>query len=524
MGQPSRNEPHQYTTGVPEFELLSIGRDVWTSKLLAGSIAFLLSRDYSQGKEKAFDIGPRGIQVGVIALVMHRRHWLGLAAIAPMVALESRIARIGVALPSNAAESTAWVNARIVTAAGPVIERGVLIVQGRSILAVGSSDQVQVPAGVKTIDVAGKWIVPGLVCTHSHVGGVGAADGSAPIQPGVRILDSINVKESGFKRALAGGLTTLNIMPGSGHLISGQTVYCKLRYAGKGPSTIDDILIRDADGHPLGGLKMANGTNSQGDAPFPGTRGKSAFLVREQYIKAREYNAKVVAAKGDADKLPPRDLHLESLVEAMQGKRIVHHHTHRHDDIITVLRLSQEFGFRVVLHHVSEGWKVANEIAAAKVPCSVIVIDSPGGKLEARDMTFKNGRVLDEAGVRVAFHTDDWITDSRVFNRSAALAVRAGMNRDRAIEALTIAGAEMLGLEQRIGSLAPGKDADFAILSGDLFSVYTRVLETWVEGQKAFDLSDPEDALYAEGGQGAGFELNPYLCCFGQSWQSGGAK
>jgi imidazolonepropionase-like amidohydrolase len=272
----------------------------------------------------------------------------------------------------------------------------------------------------------------------------------------------------------------------------------------------------------MGGLKMANGTNPQGDSPFPGTRGKSAFLVREQYIKAREYHAKVVAAKGDPEKLPPRDLHMEALVEAMQWKRIVHHHTHRHDDIITVLRLADEFKLRVVLHHVSEGWKVAKEIAAAKVPCSIIVIDSPGGKLEAKDMAFKNGRILDEAGVRVAFHTDDWITDSRVFTRSAALAVRAGMNRDRAIEGLTIAGAEMLGLENRVGSLAPGKDADFVILSGDPLSVYTRVLETWVEGRKAFDLNDPDDALYAEGGAGAGFDLDPYLCCFAQAWQVGG--
>ena len=153
---------------------------------------------------------------------------------------------------SATGDTLAWQNARILTANSAPIDKGTLIVQGTSILAVGSADSVAIPANAKIIDASGKWIMPGLVCTHSHIGGMGAADGSAPIQPGVRILDSLNVRNSGFKRALAGGLTTLNIMPGSGHLISGQTVYCKLRYAGKGPSTIDELLIRDADGTALG--------------------------------------------------------------------------------------------------------------------------------------------------------------------------------------------------------------------------------------------------------------------------------
>ena len=417
----------------------------------------------------------------------------------------------------------AWVNATLLPVDKPPIENGAIVVQDGKIKAVGASPNVAIPGDATVFDAKGKWIMPGLICTHSHIGGMGAADGSSPIQPGVRILDSINVRDSGFRRALAGGLTTLNIMPGSGHLISGQTVYCKLRYYESTPRVVDEILIRDKDGLPIGGLKMANGTNSQGDSPFPGTRGKSAYLVREQYIKAREYQAKVVKANGDSTKLPPRDLHLESLVEAMNGKRIVHHHTHRHDDIMTVIRLSQEFGFQTVLHHVSEGWKVAKEIAEAKLPCSIIVLDSPGGKVEAKDMTFSNGRVLDEAGVKVAFHTDDWITDSRLFMRSAALAVRAGMNRNKAIAGLTLAGAEMLGLGDRIGSLTVGKDADIAILNGDPLSVFSRVQETWVEGRKAFDLSKSEDQLYAEGGMTAGSDLDPYLCCFAPAWQ-GGAK
>lgn len=410
-------------------------------------------------------------------------------------------------------QPVALMGARIIPVGAPEIPDGVMVVSGGKITALGARGQVEVPAAAQRIDVTGRVLMPGLICTHSHIGGAGAADGAGPIQPGVRVLDSINVHDAGFKRALAGGLTTLNIMPGSGHLISGQTVYVKLRLGPGHPRSIDDFYILDAEGRPRGGLKMANGTNSQREAPFPGTRGKSAFLVREQFIKAREYQAAVERAAGDPTKLPPRDLHLESLVEALQGRRVVHHHTHRHDDIMTVLRLSKEFGYKVVLHHVSDGWKVAHEIAEAKVPCSVIVIDSPGGKLEARDMSWRTGAALAEAGVRVGYHTDDYITDSRIFLRSAALGARAGLPRDKALEAVTLAGAEMLDLQDRIGSLALGKDADFALLDGDPLSVYAKVVETWVDGVKVFDRSNPQDRLYAEGGFGAGHDRRPYLCC-----------
>ncbi len=415
----------------------------------------------------------------------------------------------------TAEETLAFIGARIIPIDGQEIPRGILVVRGKHILTVGAVDATRIPADATRIDATGRTIMPGLVCTHSHVGGPAAADRSSPIQPGVRVLDSLNIHDSGFRRALAGGLTTLNIMPGSGHLCSGQTVYVKLRFYSNHPRTIDDLLILDQGGRPTGGLKMANGTNSmdKGDG-FPSTRGRSAFLVREQFIKAREYQSKLAKAAGDPSKKPPRDLHLETLIEAMNGTRIVHHHTHRHDDIMTVLRLSREFGFRVVLHHVSEGWKVADEIARAKVPCSVILLDSPGGKLEARYLRLETGGILERAGVRVAFHTDDYITDSRVFFRMAAFGVRAGMTRKAALEALTIAGAEMLDLQQRTGSLTPGKDADFIVLSGDPFSVYTKVLETWVEGRKAFDRNNPKDRLYAEGGYGAGHDQTPYFCCF----------
>jgi imidazolonepropionase-like amidohydrolase len=194
----------------------------------------------------------------------------------------------------------------------------------------------------------------------------------------------------------------------------------------------------------------------------------------------------------------------------LEGKRVVHHHTHRHDDVLTVLRLAKEFGFRVVLQHVSEAWKVTKEIAEAGVPCSIIMIDSPGGKLEAVDLLWKNAPALEKAGVLTGFHTDDGITDSRLFLRSAALGVRAGMSRQKALEGMTIAGAKMLDLDHRIGSLKAGKDADFVILSGDPLSIYAHIEQTWVEGQKMFDRSNPDDRKIATGGFNA-FRGNLYL-------------
>jgi imidazolonepropionase-like amidohydrolase len=403
--------------------------------------------------------------------------------------------------PASAQERPqAYVGAEVITINGAAIPNGVLVTQRGKIIAVGASGAVKIPADAETHDATGRVIMPGIVDTHSHIGGGAGGDGSAPIQPDVRILDSFNPRDTSLKRALAGGITTVNVMPGSGHLSSGQTLYLKLRNG----NTVEDLLMRDAQGNLLGGLKMANGTNPIGNPPFPGTRAKSAALVREQYLKALEYRDKVRRAKGDASKLPPRDLAMEALVEVLDGKRIVHFHTHRADDIMTALRLQKEFGFRLVLHHVSEGWKVADEIARAKVPCSIIVIDSPGGKLEALNVSYATGGVLERAGVLVGFHTDDYITDSRFFLRSPALAVRAGMSRDKALYAMTMAGARILDLQARIGSLEVGKDADFLVLSGDPLSVYTHVLETYVEGARVFNRNDPQDRLYATGGYGAG--------------------
>jgi imidazolonepropionase-like amidohydrolase len=406
----------------------------------------------------------------------------------------------------------ALVGARVIPIDGPELAAGTLVVQGGRIVALGAADAVTVPAGAEVRELRGRVLMPGLVCSHSHVGAVAGGDGSAAVHPDVRALDSINVRDAGIQKAQAGGITAINCMPGSGHLLSGQTVYLKLRDG----NTIDDLVIRWPDGTPMGGIKMANGTNPMRGAPFPATRARSMAIVRALYVKAREHQAKIAAAGADAAKLPDRDLGLEALGEALAGRRVVHFHTHRHDDILSVLRLAKEFGLRVVLHHVSDAHKVAAEIAAANVPCSIIVIDSPGGKIEAADVTIENGAALERAGALVGFHTDDPITDSRMFLRSAALAVRGGMSRAKALEGVTLANARLLDLQDRIGSLTAGKDADFVVLDGDPLSVHTHVLETWVDGRRVFDRGDPADRKWATGGYGASDDQAFTMCCYGQ--------
>jgi imidazolonepropionase-like amidohydrolase len=402
-------------------------------------------------------------------------------------------------VPVSAAQDAPQVfqGATIYPIASEPIENGVLVVQDGVIQAVGAEGSVAIPSDAKVTDLSGRVLMPGLVDTHSHIGQVDGGDRSAALHPDVRTLDGVDIRDPSINRARAGGITTVNVLSGSGHLMSGQTTHLKLRDG----TTIDDLLLCDGPLTDLcGGMKMANGTNPQREpSAFPGTRARAAAQARALFTEAQAYREKKQNAE-DEDDMPNSDLGMEALVEVLNGERIVHFHTHRHDDVLTAIRLSEEFGFELVLHHVSEGWKVADEIAAAGVPASIIVLDSPGGKPEAVDLAYRTGAVMEDAGVDVAYHTDDLITDSRLFLRSPAFGVRAGMSRAAALESVTLAGARMLGMADRVGSLEEGKDADFIVLSGDPLSVYTKVEQTWVEGQNVFDLSNPEDRAFATGG------------------------
>jgi imidazolonepropionase-like amidohydrolase len=383
-------------------------------------------------------------------------------------------------------------------------------VQKGKILGLGPEGTVEIPPGAAIHDLSGKTIIPGLVDTHSHIGiyprpAVPAhSDGnemSGPVQPGLRAIDAIFPDDPGFRMAQAGGVTTANIMPGSGNVIGGQTLYVKLR-----GHTIEEMRIADLP--ILGGLKMANGENPKGygrrqQAPF--TRMKVAALQREQFIKARDYqkqwaNYRKAQERGKEASAPDRDLAMETLVEVLERKRTVHFHTHRADDLMTALRIAEEFDFEIVLQHATEGYRIAEELVRRKVPVSLTLVDSPGGKLEVAALLEENAAILNKASVKVAINTDDFITESRFLLRTGAIAVRGGMPEDAALRALTLNPAEMLHLGDRLGSLEAGKDADFVVLSGPPFSIYTHVLETYIDGKQVFDRSKQNDRAFQVGG------------------------
>ncbi len=402
------------------------------------------------------------------------------------------------AAAAASADVTVLRNATIHTVSGDPIASGALVFDGPRIVEVGSSAAIATPDGARELDLTGKVLIPGLVDSHSHLGGPSGGDRSDPLSPDARSLDAIDVMSRGFWRARAGGITTINVMPGSGHLMSGQTTYLKIR---KDPRRIEDWLFcDDATSGICGSMKMANGTNSIKDKPFPGTRSRSAALQRKLFVDAQSYLEKLERAREKGEAMP-RDLRLEAVAQILSGERRVQFHTHRHNDIMTVLRLAAEFDLDPVIQHGSDSWKVAEEIAAAGVPVSLTYIDSPGGKEEALGWNMRVATILDEAGVDVSLNTDDYILDSRLFLRYGAMTVRYGLAPRKALEALTLAGARALELDERVGSLEPGKDADFVVLSGDPFSSYTQVEQTWVEGEIVYDRSIPEHRRFAVGGE-----------------------
>jgi imidazolonepropionase-like amidohydrolase len=393
-------------------------------------------------------------------------------------------------------------NATILTAAGPIIERGSILLQGGKVAAVGPS--VSAPADAVVIDASGKWVTPGIIDTHSHMG-VYAAPGIESLQDGnemtspntaeVSAEHSIWPQDPQFDLALAGGITAMQILPGSANLFGGRGV------------TLKNVPSRTAEGMKFPGapygLKMACGENPKrvygSRNSSPQTRMGNVAGYRRAWQAASEYRESLrrwKAAGSDPEKRPARNLQLETLAGVLDGEILVHNHCYRADEMVTMINIAREFGYQITsFHHAVEAYKIRDLLAANNI-CASMWADWWGFKLEAFDGIRENIALVDQAKGCAIVHSDDANGIQRL-NQEAAKAMRAGweagikIERADAVKWLTINPARALGIDKVTGSLEAGKNADVVIWSGDPFSVYSRAERVFIDGALLYDRTDP---------------------------------
>lgn len=385
-------------------------------------------------------------------------------------------------------------NATILTASHGTIKNGSILIRNGKIAQVGQNLNPR-DANVRVIDATGKYVMPGIIDCHSHTAVDGNVnEGTLSVTSMVRIRDVINPYDMDVYRQLAGGLTTVHILHGSANSIGGQDAVVKLKFG----KPVDEWFISDAPQ----GIKFALGENpkqSNFQAPgrprrYPATRMGVEQTIREAFIRAKDYmrDWQEYEAKKAKDKTaiaPKRDLMLDALVEVLQGKRYIHSHCYRDDEILMLLNLGDELGFHVqTLQHVLEGYKVANEIAAHNTGASTFA-DSWSYKLEAYDAIPYNTALMTARGVNVSVNSDSDERARRLYLDAAKGMKYGGMSEEQALRTITLNAAMQLGIEKRTGSIDVGKDADLAIFSAHPFSVYTVPEMTFIEGEVYFDRS-----------------------------------
>jgi imidazolonepropionase-like amidohydrolase len=401
-------------------------------------------------------------------------------------------------------------NGKVMTMTQGTIERGAVLIKDGRIVALGKD--VNIPKEAEVYNVRGKVVMPGLIDAHCHTGifpdGVGwiESDGNEmtdPITPHLRAIDAIHPADIAFKDLREGGITTINTGPGSGNLIGGQFACLKTKRA----ETIEEMVIMAPSG-----MKMALGENPKrvygGQKKTPSTRMGNAAQLRSVLVEAQNYGdkwtrykekrnhhqgriqqwmAKPEEERGEKPEPPDppeRDIKMESLIPVLNGKLRAMIHCHRADDIMTAIRIADEFDLRFSIEHATEGYKIAEILAQKGVPCVVGPILFSRMKYELREMTPRNPGILSKAGVNVAIQTDE-MSAVRYLPINAALAMQQGMDEEEALKAITINPAEIIGIAERVGSIEVGKDADLVVFSGHPFD-YRAVPElVFIDGEIA---------------------------------------
>jgi imidazolonepropionase-like amidohydrolase len=383
-------------------------------------------------------------------------------------------------------------NATILTVTHGAIEHGSVLIKDGKIAAVGAN--IKAPKDAQIIDASGQYVMPGIIDCHSHIAIDGSVnEGSIAVSSIANTADVLDSDDVAIFRDLAGGVTTANILHGSANPIGGQTIVIKLRWG----QPASKLPFEGA----MPGIKFALGENpkrSNFSVPgqprrYPATRMGVEETIRAAFTEARDYkNAwdaynKRVAA-GEKNLIPPRrDLRLDPLVEVLEGKRYVHSHCYREDEILMLLRVAREFGFKVrTFQHVLEGYKVADEIAAAGVGASTFS-DWWAYKVEAYDAIPYNAALMTHRGVIVSINSDD-AEEATHLNQEAAKSMKyGGLTHDEALKLVTLNPAIQLGIDKRVGSIDVGKDADLVIYNHDPLSAYAVVQKTLIDGRVYFD-------------------------------------
>src|SRR5580658_6945469 len=385
---------------------------------------------------------------------------------------------------------------RVVPISGEPVDGGTVLVADGKITAVGPD--VRVPDGVPVIDAAGSWVLPGFIEAHGHVGVHEEAEGWAgsdtneltdPVTAQVRALDAINPADLGFRDAIAGGVLAVNVNPGSGNPIGGQT--CALKCWGR---TVDEMVLRAP-----AGMKSALGENPKRvyghQDRTPSTRLGVAAVIRGAFVEAANYLAKIEAEAGkpESERKPvDRDLKLEALGMVLRREIPWRQHCHRADDIATALRIAGEFGYDLVIDHGTEAHLVADLLAARDIPVIIGPLFTSRSKVELRNRSLANPGKLAAAGVTIAITTDHPVVPINFLVHQASLSVKYGLDRETALRALTINPAKILGVADRLGSLEPGKDADLVIWSGDPLDVLSRVERAYMDGAEIYSTASGE--------------------------------